>query len=118
MAKVIEIYHDYFNAPTGPFPILYISFILTTTLWCTLLIIYRIVTVVGLRHGVEGRLRVYCRFVEVLVESLALYSVSLILYLALSILNDYGVFYLDIIASITKVRPQPSILLPFIKHLV
>ncbi|PBK67634.1 hypothetical protein ARMSODRAFT_1086129 [Armillaria solidipes] len=104
VAKGIEIYHDYSNAPTdnGLFPILYISFILATTLWCTLLIIYRILTVAVLRRGTEGRLRVYRRFIEVLVESSALYSISLILYLGLTIREDFGLFYLDTIASIAK----------------
>ncbi len=106
MARVVEIYHDYFNALTGNglFSILYISFILATTLWCTLLIIYRILTIAGLRRGTEGRLRVYRCFIEVLVESSALYSVSLILYLALSIRNDFGLYYLDAIAAVAKVR--------------
>ncbi|KAK0238230.1 hypothetical protein EDD85DRAFT_952409 [Armillaria nabsnona] len=104
VAKGIEIYHDYSNAPTdnGLFPILYISFILATTLWCTLLIIYRILTVAVLRRGTESRLRVYHRFIEVLVESSALYSISLILYLGLTIHEDFGLFYLDTIASIAK----------------
>ncbi|SJL11385.1 uncharacterized protein ARMOST_14788 [Armillaria ostoyae] len=37
-----------------------------------------------------------------LVESSALYSISLIVYLALAIRNDLGVFYIDIIAGIAK----------------
>ena len=84
---------------------LYISFILVTTLSCTLLIIYRIVAVVGIRHGVAGRLGVFRRFIEVLVESSALYSISLILFLAFTIRNDSRQIYLDVIAGIAKVCP-------------
>ncbi len=83
---------------------LYTSLILATTLSCTLLIIYRILTVAGARHGAEGRLRVYHRFIEVLVESSALYSISLILYLAFTIRGSWGAVYLDVIAAIAKVR--------------
>ncbi|KAK0464218.1 uncharacterized protein EV420DRAFT_1515411 [Desarmillaria tabescens] len=99
--KIIELYEEYFNLP-GVFGMLYISFILATTLWCTLFIIYRILSVVGFRRGAEGRLRVYHRFIEVLVESSALYSISLVLCLALTIRNDFGMFYLDVIGSIAK----------------
>ncbi len=84
---------------------LYISFILATTLSCTLLIIYRIVAVASVRHGLAGRLGVFHHFIEVLVESSALYSLSLILYLAFIIRKDFGGYYLDVIASIVKVCP-------------
>ncbi len=82
---------------------LYAAFILVTTLWCTLLIIYRILTVTGVKCGAGGRLRVYSHCIEVLVESSALYSICLILYLALIICDNFGWCYLDAIASITKV---------------
>ncbi len=65
--------------------VLYISFILATTLYCTMLIIYRIVAVAGVRHGLAGQLGVFHHFIEVLVESSALYSISLILDLAFTI---------------------------------
>ncbi len=84
---------------------LYISFILATTLSCTILIIYRIVAVVGVRHGLAGRPGVFRHFIEVLVESSALYSISLILDLAFTIRNDFRAYYLDVIASIAKVCP-------------
>ncbi len=82
---------------------LYITFNLATTLSCTFPIIYRIVTVAGVRRGAVGRLRVYHHFIEALVESSALYSISLILDLAFTIHNDVGTPYLDVIASIAKV---------------
>ncbi|KAK0458997.1 uncharacterized protein EV420DRAFT_1479644 [Desarmillaria tabescens] len=81
---------------------LYLSSILATTLWCTLLIIFRILTVTGVRCGAGGRLRVYYRFIEVLVESSALYSIALVLLLAFSIRNDIRQYYFDAIASIAR----------------
>ncbi len=100
----MEVYYTYVNAPQTIFRILYISFNLATTLTCTLLIIYRIVTVVGVSRRTEGRLGVYHRFIEALVESSALYSVSVILFLAFTIRGDLGLYYLDAIATIAKVR--------------
>ncbi len=101
--KIIEIYDTFINVPKLILRTLYASFILATTLWCTILIIYCILTVTGVRHGAGGRLRVYHRCIEVLVESSALYSISLIVYLALTIHDDFGWFYLDAIAGIAKV---------------
>ncbi len=86
---------------------LFLSFILVTTLSCTLLIIYRIVVMAraGVRHGAVSRLGVYRCFIEILVESCALYSISLILVLAFIIRNDLRMYYFDTIAGIAKVRP-------------
>ncbi|KAK0454038.1 uncharacterized protein EV420DRAFT_1696592 [Desarmillaria tabescens] len=99
---VFEIFQKYSNAPSEIFVTLYISFGLATTIWCTLLIIYRILTVVGVRRGAEGRLRVYHRFIQVFVESSALYAIAQLLYLAFSIRNNMGTFYFDTIAAIAK----------------
>ncbi|KAK0454035.1 uncharacterized protein EV420DRAFT_1481757 [Desarmillaria tabescens] len=82
VSKFLEVYHQYVSRSAGAFVTVYVSLILLTTLWCTTLIIYRITTVAGVRHGTEGRFRAYRYFIEVLVESSTLYSVSLILYLA------------------------------------
>ncbi|SJK97134.1 uncharacterized protein ARMOST_00385 [Armillaria ostoyae] len=100
--KVFEIYLAYFDASWGAFPVLYLSFILATTLWCTLLIIFRILTVTGVRRGVGGRLKVFRRFIGVLVESSALYSIALILSLACFIRNDLRLYYFGVIAGIAK----------------
>ncbi|KAK0496174.1 hypothetical protein EDD18DRAFT_1391028 [Armillaria luteobubalina] len=81
---------------------LYPSCVLATTLWCTLLIIYRILTITGVKYRANGRLRVYQHFLEVLVESLALYSISLVVYLALTIHEDSRLYYLDAIVGIAK----------------
>ncbi|KAK0232303.1 hypothetical protein EDD85DRAFT_970717 [Armillaria nabsnona] len=104
VTRSMEVYYDYINAlpPAGISLILYIFFNLATTLSCTLLIIYRIVAVAGVRHGTTGQLRVYHRFIQVLVESSALYSISLILFLAFTIHNDFRLRYLDSIAGIAK----------------
>ncbi|KAK0454006.1 uncharacterized protein EV420DRAFT_1481728 [Desarmillaria tabescens] len=101
VSRIIEIYHEYFPSDTV-FLTLYMTFILAMTLWCTLLIIFRILTVTGVRYGAGSRLRVYHRFIGVLVESSALYSIALILDLAFYIHNDYGSYYPDTIAAIMK----------------
>ncbi|SJL12935.1 uncharacterized protein ARMOST_16369 [Armillaria ostoyae] len=107
VSRTTTEYYSYINAPTPAAKVsflLYISFILATTLYCTLLIIYRIVTVTGVRRGTAGRLGVFRHFIEVLVESSALYTISLILDLAFTIHDPYGLasYYVDVIASIAK----------------
>ncbi len=106
MFKVFEIYLAYFDASWGAQPVLYLSFILATTLWCTLLIIFRILTVTGVRRGVGGRLKNFRHFIGVLVESSALYSIALILSLACFIRYDLRFYYFGVIAGITKVRSR------------
>ncbi|KAK0443373.1 uncharacterized protein EV420DRAFT_1028282 [Desarmillaria tabescens] len=100
--KIIEIYLEYFNASYEVFPILYASFVLATTLWCTLFIIFRILTVTGVRCGAGDRLRVYRHFIGVLVESSALYSIALVVFLTFVIRKDFRSFYPDVIAGIVK----------------
>ncbi len=101
------IYYLYTAASTPTYVslMLYLSFILATTLSCTMLIIYRIVAVTGVRHGLAGRLGIFHHFIEVLVESSALYSISLILYLAFIIRQELGLRYFDVITGIVKVCP-------------
>ncbi|KAK0219909.1 hypothetical protein IW262DRAFT_1554220 [Armillaria fumosa] len=100
--KIIITYYTYRNIPEEIFTTFYVVFILATTLWCTTLIIYCILTGAGVKHGAGGQLRVYYCCIEVLVESSALYSVSLIVFLAFLIQGDFGLLYLDNIASITR----------------
>ncbi|SJL12954.1 uncharacterized protein ARMOST_16389 [Armillaria ostoyae] len=107
VSKAMYAYYNlnYANAPTpvNVSATLYVSFNLATTLSCTLLIIYRIVAVAGVRRGMASRLGVFHHFIEVLVESSALYSISVILDLAFIISNDLGEsYYFDVIASIAK----------------
>ncbi|KAG7448636.1 uncharacterized protein BT62DRAFT_718961 [Guyanagaster necrorhizus] len=102
VSRITETYREFLQVSLEVFPTFYISFTLGTTLSCTLLIVCRILTVAGTKRRTEGRLGVYRRFVEVLVESSAIYSISLILYLAFTIHNDGEIYYLDVIAAIAK----------------
>ncbi len=79
---------------------IYTSFILATTLLCTVLIIYRIVTVV--RAG-GGGLRAYRHVIEVFIESSALYSITLILYIGLFSRYDGTSNYITVFAAIARV---------------
>ncbi|KAK0229533.1 hypothetical protein EDD85DRAFT_131087 [Armillaria nabsnona] len=97
VAKSMEMYHEYFSASGSVFMMLYMTFILATTLWCTLFIIFRILSVTGVRRS--AGLSAFRRFIEVLVESYALYSIALILALAF---HDSEFFYMDGIAAIAK----------------
>ncbi|SJL13682.1 uncharacterized protein ARMOST_17130 [Armillaria ostoyae] len=73
------------------------SFALATTLWCTLLIIYRIVDTVA-----RSRLGAYYHVIEILVESSALYAISLILFVAFYARNDATMYYFDVLSAITR----------------
>ncbi|KAK0210885.1 hypothetical protein DFS33DRAFT_1378862 [Desarmillaria ectypa] len=75
----------------------YIAMALATTLLCTILIVYRIVSVGGARYA--SGIRTYRGAIEVVVESAALFSVSLIIYVALVAHNSVADDYLDVIAA-------------------
>ncbi|KAK0184678.1 hypothetical protein F5146DRAFT_1169748 [Armillaria mellea] len=81
---------------------LYATFSLTTTIWCTLLIVYRILSVGKASSGAEGGLGAYRHVIEVLVESSALYSVCVIVHVACLASNPWGAYYTDILAGISK----------------
>ncbi|PBK98230.1 hypothetical protein ARMGADRAFT_571686 [Armillaria gallica] len=102
VSKIIDVIHGYISATNSVFFTLYMSFSLATTLWCTLFIIFRILTVTGVRRGAGSRLRVFHHFIEVLVESSALYSIFLILCMAFFIRENLGWYFLDTIAAIMK----------------
>ncbi len=76
--------------------LIYAVLMLATTVMCTLLIVYRIV-----RHapGMSASRKI----IEMLVESSALYSISLIVYLALVSQNSESLNYADTIAAYVKV---------------
>lgn len=80
--------------------VLYPSLILATVLWCTLLIIYRILTVTA---NVAAGMRSYHRVIEVMVESASLYSAVLIVLLVLEVRNDLAASYLIGIAASMRV---------------
>ncbi|KAK0454217.1 uncharacterized protein EV420DRAFT_1749525 [Desarmillaria tabescens] len=80
----------------------YSSCVLATTLWCTLLIIYQIVTVALAAGEAGGGLRAYRHVLEVLIESSALYSIALILCTAFFARNTISIMYLDALAAIAR----------------
>ncbi|PBK60849.1 hypothetical protein ARMSODRAFT_679423 [Armillaria solidipes] len=102
--KIIATYEQY-TTPDGffiQFFVMYSSFILASTLLCTLLIIYRIFTVARAGGETGSTLRAYRHVIEVLVESSALYSVVLILYTAFFALDDVTMIYFDALAAIAR----------------
>ncbi|KAK0231763.1 hypothetical protein EDD85DRAFT_848566 [Armillaria nabsnona] len=109
--KSVQIYHLLHDVLEGDelskygsieWTTIYLSLVLATTLMCTLLIVYRILSVGGIKAG----LRTYRGVVEVIVESAALYSIALIIYISLIARNDLSGGYADIItASIKGIAP-------------
>ncbi|KAK0433291.1 hypothetical protein EV421DRAFT_1845898 [Armillaria borealis] len=82
--------------------VLYSSLILVTLLWCTILIIYRIVRV----GGAAGRTRVYQRLIEMLVESALLYSAAIVVLLVLQVRNDVAGTFVEVVAiAIRAIAP-------------
>ncbi|KAK0446968.1 uncharacterized protein EV420DRAFT_1647861 [Desarmillaria tabescens] len=71
--------------------VLYSSLILATLLWCTVLIVYRILRVGGISAG----MRVYHRVVKMLVESASLYSAVIIVLLVFEVHNDVVGVYIE-----------------------
>ncbi len=88
--------HGQFAADVD-WPLIYIFLTLATNLVCTLLIIHRI-----LRRA-PGMSATY-KIVKMLIESAAMYSLSLIIYLALVSRNLDSAYYADVIATYVKVR--------------
>ncbi|KAK0209231.1 hypothetical protein DFS33DRAFT_1308554 [Desarmillaria ectypa] len=102
--RTIATYKIYINASEYNIGVeLSSAFVLATTLWCTLLIVYRIVTIVragGAQAG--GGLRAYRHVLEVFVESSALYSLSLILYVAVLSHDTSAWNYIDTMAATAR----------------
>ncbi|PBK63612.1 hypothetical protein ARMSODRAFT_1023814 [Armillaria solidipes] len=109
--KGIETYHDCFDSFNDIEDATYSGFItnwimpyialtLTTTLWCTILLLYRIISVARSSHGVG--IRSYHGVIEALVESAALYSVILIIDMVFVACNILSGSYVDVLASATK----------------
>ncbi|PBK62444.1 hypothetical protein ARMSODRAFT_980714 [Armillaria solidipes] len=74
---------------------LYTSLILATLLWCTTLIIYRILRV----GGAAGRIHVYQSVIEILVESASLYSAVLVVLVVFEARNELTASYIEDLAS-------------------
>ncbi|KAK0485478.1 hypothetical protein EDD18DRAFT_1111429 [Armillaria luteobubalina] len=77
--------------------LIYLSLTLATTVLCTLLIVYRIVC---LASGVSS----YRKIVKIVIESSAMYPLTLIVYLALVARNLESSYYADTIMAYIKVR--------------
>ncbi|KAK0185432.1 hypothetical protein F5146DRAFT_1143887 [Armillaria mellea] len=105
--KILQILSTFHNttqdiSKTGGFAadidwaLIYLSMTLVTTLMCTLLIVYRIV-----RHstGISDSHKI----IGMLIETSAMYSLSLIVYLALASKNSEYSYYADIIMAYAKV---------------
>ncbi|KAK0434379.1 uncharacterized protein EV420DRAFT_1248273, partial [Desarmillaria tabescens] len=81
---------------------MYLSFSLGTTLFCTILIIYRIIKVGRSSNSIGA----YRGVIEILVESASLYAVSLILWMAFLLHNyEASVYPEAIYVSITGIAP-------------
>ncbi|KAK0497473.1 hypothetical protein EDD18DRAFT_1162374 [Armillaria luteobubalina] len=101
--KTLEIMSAYLTEiESVSYLVSYLTCILVTTLWCTILIVFRIVTVIRANNGANTRLGDYRHVIEVLVESSALHSATLIIYVFLEA-NNYVVSssYLDALAVFT-----------------
>ncbi len=103
--QIVSMFHNFTDglviagqfAAEIDWSLVYILLTLATTLICTLLIVYRI-----FRHApgiIASR-----KIIEMLIESSAMYSISLIIYLVLVSRNLESAFYADIIATYVKVR--------------
>lgn len=95
---------DNYNIPQS-YLILYLVFNCSTALWCTVIIIYRILTVIRAACKAGGSLRAYRHTIEVLVliESSALYSISWILYIVAYAYGDLSVHYFNFLVVIARV---------------
>ncbi|KAK0185464.1 hypothetical protein F5146DRAFT_1124932 [Armillaria mellea] len=84
---------------------MFLSLSLGTTLWCTTLIIYRILTVKG--YTDDGRRpHIYRRIVEILVESASIHAVGLIGCMVLIRLDIIATFYPgSVYVAITAISP-------------
>ncbi|KAK0433237.1 hypothetical protein EV421DRAFT_1845668 [Armillaria borealis] len=95
--------YDAVTAPISSLDIdwtmMFLSFSLGTTLWCTTLIIYRLLTI-------KKCTCVYCRVIEILVESASLHAVGLIGWMVLININAVASLYApSLYISMTAISP-------------
>ncbi|KAK0209539.1 hypothetical protein IW262DRAFT_1468787 [Armillaria fumosa] len=100
-SRGIVAYYDAFGPLASPqamylekavnWALLYASLIMATLLWCTILIIYRILQV----GGTAGRIHVYQRVIKMLVESALLYSVAIVILLVFEAHNEIATNYIE-----------------------
>ncbi|KAK0238199.1 hypothetical protein EDD85DRAFT_573234 [Armillaria nabsnona] len=101
--KLMNTYQGYTNGRDYVLGfVLYLSFILATTIWCTSLIIYRILTVRQASNGIGSRVGVYRHVIEVLIESSALHSFVLILDMAFEVREEWADSSVDAMAAIMR----------------
>ncbi|PBK98882.1 hypothetical protein ARMGADRAFT_1073823 [Armillaria gallica] len=81
--------------------VIYIFCIFATTTWCTVLIVFRIVTVIRVNDAANSRLGDYSHVIEVLVESSALHSVVLLVFVGLEANDSFLSDYFDTLAAVT-----------------
>ncbi|KAK0477745.1 hypothetical protein EDD18DRAFT_1020434, partial [Armillaria luteobubalina] len=107
--KVLYTYHsvhDTINSmqdasvygTSGLWIILYTSFTMATTILCTLLIIYRILTISHRGMGI----RTFRGIIEIIVESALIYSSTLLVYLILVACKSHKGTYFAILASFAR----------------
>lgn len=85
---------------------IYVSLTLATTLLCTLLIVYRILSIEWAKPKLVGtrsyNLGAYRNVIEVVVESAALYSAALIVYIVVIFQDGTVLDYIDTIAGFIR----------------
>ncbi|KAK0184145.1 hypothetical protein F5146DRAFT_1125885 [Armillaria mellea] len=93
-----------FKPTSVDWTMVYLSLSLAVTLLCTILIVFRIVTV-G-RANRNGALGAYRSVIEIIVESAVLLSIILIIYMVTYARGAYAEIYIDVIAgSIRGIAP-------------
>ncbi|KAK0222367.1 hypothetical protein IW262DRAFT_976208 [Armillaria fumosa] len=100
--KIIQIFNSVQNPAVGAqfaanisWSLIYAVLVLATTVMCTFLIAYRII-----RHA--AGMNASHKIIEMLIESSALYSISLIIYLALVPKNSDSGFYASMVATYAR----------------
>ncbi len=111
MFKSIETFHTFdtvndiedatFSGDLNKWKIPYLLLTVATTLWCTILILYRIISVVGSSYGVG--IRSYYKVIEALVESAALYSAILIIDIVFVAHNILSGTYVEVLGIAIRV---------------
>ncbi len=84
-------------------PILYASFALSTTILCTILIIYRIINVVIRTEQGRAGIQSYRGAIEILVESASLYSLTLLIYIIFFACGTLVSEYIDDVSMVIRV---------------
>ncbi|KAK0209320.1 hypothetical protein DFS33DRAFT_1309319 [Desarmillaria ectypa] len=86
--------------------IAYYSMTLSTTVICTALILYPMLTTEAPTRGPRSNLYTYCRIIAIITESSALYALTLILFLVYLVRNDLTAPYPQVmLSSVTGIAP-------------